>query len=204
MKGGEYIDSRIDHPCPICSYNGGLDMSVHIDEIPYFGEHTQVTLACESCGWRKTDFIPAESRGPTGHRLIVNSEHLSARVIRSSSCTVRIPILGLEVEPGSAASGYVSNVEGVFVRFRDTMMMMQRGHDPDIDASEDLEKIHQILTVLEQVLSGEEAEIDLILLDPLGHSGILHADTETWPLSEEEVDALAIGPEIPVFEVGKD
>ena len=67
MKGGEYIDSRIDHPCPICSYNGGLDMSVHIDEIPYFGEHTQVTLACESCGWRKTDFIPAESRGPTGH-----------------------------------------------------------------------------------------------------------------------------------------
>ena len=51
---------------------------------------------------------------------------------------VRIPVLGLEVEPGSAASGYVSNVEGVFIRFRDTMMMMQRGHDPDIDASEDL------------------------------------------------------------------
>ena len=179
-------------------------MSVHIDEIPYFGEHTQVTLACESCGWRKTDFIPAESRGPTGHRLIVNPEHLSARVIRSSSCTVRIPTLGLEVEPGSAASGYVSNVEGVFIRFRDTILMMKRGHDSENDSPEDLEKIHQILSILEQVLSGEEVEIELILLDPLGHSGILHGDSETWSLNKEEVDELAIGPEIPVFEVGKE
>ncbi|MEC8979582.1 MAG: ZPR1 zinc finger domain-containing protein [Candidatus Thermoplasmatota archaeon] len=204
MKGGEHIDSRIDHPCPICSHADGLLMTVHIDEIPYFGEHTQVTLACESCGWRKTDFIPAEARGPTGHRLIVNSEHLDARVIRSSSCTVRIPALGLEVEPGSAASGYVSNVEGVFIRFRDTMMMMERGHDPEYDATENLEKIQHILSILEQILSGEDCTMELILLDPLGHSGILHADTETWSLSEEEVDALAVGPEIPVFEVGKD
>ena len=179
-------------------------MTVHIDEIPYFGEHTQVTLACEACGWRKTDFIPAEARGPTGHRIIVNQEHLGSRVIRSSSCTVRIPELGLEVEPGSAASGYVSNVEGVFIRFRDTMLMMERGHNPEIDASDDLGKIRQILDVLERILSGEECSMELILLDPLGHSGILHADTETWTLNVEEIDELAVGPEVPVFEVGKD
>ena len=84
------------------------------------------------------------------------------------------------------------------------MMMMERGHDPEYDATENLEKIHHILSILEQILSGEDCTMELILLDPLGHSGILHADTETWSLSEEEVDALAVGPEIPVFEVGKD
>ena len=82
--------------------------------------------------------------------------------------------------------------------------MMERGHDPESDASDDLGKIRQILDVLERILSGEECSMELILLDPLGHSGILHADTETWTLNEEEIDELAVGPEIPVFEVGKD
>ena len=37
-------------------------MIAHIDEIPYFGEHTQVTVMCHSCGWKQTDFIPAEGQ----------------------------------------------------------------------------------------------------------------------------------------------
>ena len=38
-------------------------MLAHTEEIAYFGEHTQVTLTCPACGWRQTDFIPAEARG---------------------------------------------------------------------------------------------------------------------------------------------
>ena len=41
---------------------------------------------------------------------------LDARVIRSSSGTLRIPELGVDIEPGFASESYISNVEGVLDR----------------------------------------------------------------------------------------
>ena len=66
-------------------------MIAHVEEIPYFGEHTQVTVMCHSCGWRQTDFIPAEGKKAGAWSIVVRStDTLSARVIRSSSCTVKV------------------------------------------------------------------------------------------------------------------
>ena len=56
------MESTIDVSCIICGFGGGLTMLAHTEEIAYFGEHTQVTLSCPGCGWRQTDFIPAEAR----------------------------------------------------------------------------------------------------------------------------------------------
>ena len=42
-------EQAIDLPCPICSSTGNVNMIAHIDEIPYFGEHTQVTILCHDC-----------------------------------------------------------------------------------------------------------------------------------------------------------
>ena len=85
------MESIIDQSCPICSSEKGLKLYVHISEIPYFGEHTQMTMMCDSCGWKNTDFIPAEGKKPGSWSLRINNvEHMSARVVRSSSCTIRI------------------------------------------------------------------------------------------------------------------
>jgi zinc finger protein len=102
-------------------------MIAHVDEIPYFGEHTQVTILCHDCGWRQTDFIPAEGKKAGGWSMVIDDEEkMRARVIRSSSCTVSIPELDLEVKPGSNATGYVSNVEGVLYRFQEIINMVER------------------------------------------------------------------------------
>lgn len=198
------MDSIIEHPCPICSSNDGLKMTVHIDEIPYFGEHTQITLACDSCGWRRTDFIPAESKGSVGNSILIGPDTLNARVIRGSNGTIRIPELGLEVEPGTASSGYISNVEGVLTRFRDTIQMLERSFDETKDPPEEKERIDFLLDALESSLSGEETKFSLVILDPMGHSGILHADTKEWILTDSEIDQLTLGPEIPILEVDSD
>ena len=55
-------EQAIEMPCPMCQGEGQLRMMAHVDEIPYFGEHTQVTVLCHACGWRQTDFIPAEAK----------------------------------------------------------------------------------------------------------------------------------------------
>ena len=191
----------LDITCPICHVEGQMAMMTHVDEIPYFGEHTQVTVLCHSCGWRQTDFIPAEGRKPGASSLIVSKpEHIRARVIRSSSCTVRLVELDLEVNPGTASTGYISNVEGVIDRFMDVIVMVTRqayAEDGEMDDIKRLQAMHT--TLLELKEDPIPTPVTLELLDPNGHSQILHEDAELRELTQEEMSKLPIGPEAPVF-----
>lgn len=186
-------------------------MIAHVDEIPYFGEHTQVTVQCHDCGWRQTDFIPAEGKKPGGCSLVIdNPDLLSARVVRSSSCTVRLPELDLQVNPGSNSTGYVSNVEGVLNRFVDIINLVKRGHEAELieeDSSESREELMGELSTLNEMLARIESlkgpkTIDAVtieLLDPHGHSLILHENTVERELTEAELRELPVGPDPAVF-----
>jgi len=191
----------VEIPCPICHVEGHVRMMTHIDDIPYFGEHTQVTVLCNSCGWRQTDFIPAEGRKHGASTLVISKpEHIRSRVVRSSSCTVRLVELDLEVKPGTASTGYVSNVEGVIDRFMDVIIMVTRqayAEDADLADIKTLQKMHT--TLLELKEDPIPTPITLQFLDPNGHSQILHEDAELRELSTEELEELPVGPEAPVF-----
>ena len=192
------MESTVEQPCPVCFSENGLTMIAHTSEIPYFGEHTQLTILCPSCGWKHTDFIPAEGKKPGAFSLnINNSEMLSVRIIRSSSCTVRISELGLEVEPGGATTGYVSNIEGVLNRFEDAIRLMYRQSKLS-NEKEIVENCEKLFEKIKQVKNGEKSVV-LTLLDPMGHSQILHKDAVARNLTEEEMEDLEVGPVIPVF-----
>jgi zinc finger protein len=208
-------EQPVDIPCPICSIPGKVFMIAHVEEIPYFGEHTQVTVMCHSCGWRQTDFIPAEGKKPGGWSLAIDSlETLSARVIRSSSCTIKVHELDLEVAPGSNATGYVSNVEGVLSRFKDIVLMVLRDIESELlgmaesDESDEaakaeaLEALGRLNEMVERIeTAGKEGSLPLTLelLDPHGHSMIMHDDATHRDLTEEELLALPVGPDPAVF-----
>ena len=196
------MESIIDQSCPICSSEKGLKLYVHISEIPYFGEHTQMTMMCDSCGWKNTDFIPAEGKKPGSWSLRINNvEHMSARVVRSSSCTIRIEEIGLEVEPGGNSSGYITNIEGVLNRFSDIVKMILR--QARRDGEETVENCMLLLEKIYQIKNGER-EVDMILLDPMGHSQILHDDAISRELLEDELSNLEIGNSVPVFDINSE
>ena len=188
-------EQSIDLPCPVCSSTGNVKMIAHIDEIPYFGEHTQVTIMCHDCGWRQTDFIPAEGKKAGGWTMVIDDEEqLRARVIRSSSCTVCIPELDLEVKPGSSSTGYVSNVEGVLNRFQEIINMVERDISHQFLAAEGQEREDlmeqlaslQHMTLTLSNLGGADADpLTLELLDPHGHSMILHPSAVERDLTDE-------------------
>lgn len=192
---------EIEIPCPICGVEGHVRMLTHIDEIPYFGEHTQVTVLCHECGWRQSDFIPAEGKKPGGWSLNISKpEHIRARVVRSSSCTIRISELDLEVSPGTSSSGYVSNVEGVIDRFMDVIVMVTRqayAEDSEIETIQRLQEMHT--TLLELKEEPIPRPLTLELLDPQGHSQILHSDAVGRELEPEEYEDLPVGPDPAVF-----
>ena len=188
------MESDVDMPCPICSKSGQLKMASHIDDIPYFGEHTQVTLLCNACGWRQTDFIPAEGKKPGASSLFIGGEdELRARVVRSSSCTISIPELELEVSPGTSNSGYVSNIEGVLNRFIQVVEMVLK----DLDDPTQVGAATRILLVLYEAKEGRGPGITVEFLDPRGHSMVLHENTVNRELTEEELESLPVGPEPP-------
>ena len=192
------MESTVEQPCPICFSDKGLTMIAHSSEIPYFGEHTQLTILCPSCGWRHTDFIPAEGKKPGAWSLEINNrDMLSVRIVRSSSCTVKISELGLEVEPGGATTGYVSNIEGVLNRFEDAIRLMYRQSKLS-NEEEIIENCERLLEKINQVKEGE-LNVMMILLDPMGHSQILHAEAVSRNLTEQELNDLEVGPSVPVF-----
>ena len=192
------MESTVEQPCPICFSEEGLTMIAHTSEIPYFGEHTQLTILCPSCGWKHTDFIPAEGKKPGAWSLdIEGSEMLSVRIIRSSSCTIRIEKLGLEVDPGGATTGYVSNVEGVLNRFEGAIQLMYR-QSISLQEQDIIDKCESLLEKINLVKSGDMA-VEIILLDPMGHSQILHSNAISRDLTSEELENLELGPSIPIF-----
>ena len=197
------MESSVEQSCPICGNENSLKMMAHSSEIPYFGEHTQITMSCNSCGWRVTDFIPAEGKKAGSWTLIVSStENISARVVRSSSCTVRIAELGLEVTPGSSSTGYISNVEGVLDRFASAIGTIRRQADVENDEVTKT-KCDELLSKIDMVKSGELV-VTLELLDPVGHSQILHEEAVSSEISDEDANELDPGPIYPVFDVSNE
>lgn len=206
------MESDISHPCPACGTPDALTMLSLTKEIPYFGEHTQVTLSCAECGWRQTDFIPAQEREPCAWSLEVNEPSmLAVRVVRGSSGTVRIPELGLEASPGNHSTGYVSNIEGVLQRFIDIIEMLLRQaardistDDPDRDSAErNQPQLQELLDTLCAVRAGESTQpLTVELLDPHGHSAILDDAAHSRPLTEDERVDLEVGPTALILDLG--
>lgn len=202
-------EQSVNIPCPICSIEGEVKMIAHIDEIPYFGEHTQVTVLCNSCGWRQTDFIPAEGKKSGAWKLIIdNPEKLLARVVRSSSCTVKIEELDLVVNPGGNSTGYVSNVEGVMNRFVNVINMVLRDVQNEAlqhaaegieETMQAIDKLETMLNTIESLKEDDSEPITLELLDPNGHSMIIHEDSMERELSDAELAELPVGPDPPVL-----
>lgn len=199
-------EQPVNIPCPICSAEGQLGMVANVDEIPYFGEHTQVTVLCHACGWRQTDFIPAEGKKAGAWKLVLDdTKKLRSRVVRSSSCTVRIKELDLEVMPGTNSTGYVSNVEGVLNRFVDIINMVRRDVERDLETdSEENEELLKARATLDSLLSsienaGDGSTFTLEFLDPHGHSMILDEDAVERELTVEELAELPVGPDPAVF-----
>ena len=144
--------------------------------------------------------------------MIDDSKQLKSRIVRSSSCTINIPELELQVNPGSSSTGYVSNVEGVLNRFLEVINMVMRDLQNDvsaslienqsIDLSETMKEINQLEAIMNRLTYiGEEGfePFTLELLDPHGHSMIIDDSAVERELTDEEIATLPTGPDPAVF-----
>jgi len=171
--------------CPQCQEE--LLLKAEELEIPYFGRVLILTLSCPGCRYHYSDTFILDEHSPTRYALTIEGEEdLDARVVRSSSGTIKLPELGVVVEPGPACEAFISNIEGVLERVKDVLEMATGfGEREAVRARELLEKI-------EKIKKGEE-RVTVIIDDPQGNSAIISQKAKKEELTPEEASKLKRG-----------
>ena len=154
-------------PCAFCHENK-LTLTEQKKEIPYFGEVYVFSMSCENCKYHKADVECVETKEPSRYTLEVSSEEdLKIRIVKSSAGTVKIPHI-TTIEPGEAANGYVTNVEGILRRVKHAIEIAKEAAEDD----EEADKARNLLKKINKVLFGDE-KIKIIIEDPTGNSAII-------------------------------
>ena len=153
--------------CPVC-HEKTLTLLEMEREVPYFGKVAIFSMTCEGCKFHKADVECLEKNEPARYTVELSSEEdMKIRVIRSSEGTIKIPHLA-SIEPGPAANGYVTNVEGILNRIKHQLEAAR-------DAEEDLDEKQKYKNPLKKLIRiqwGQE-KAKLIVEDPTGNSAII-------------------------------
>ncbi|MBC7094498.1 ZPR1 zinc finger domain-containing protein [Thermococcus sp.] len=179
--------------CPICGGKNTLKALNYLHEIPYFGKVMESTIICEKCGYRNADVMLLEEKEPKMYTVKVEEEKdLFTRVVRSKSGTIELEEIGIKIEPGPASQGFVTNVEGVLERARETLLMAKNFKKEENDG-ESIKKIEEILNYIEGVKEGKKP-LTVRIMDPFGNSALIGEKVKSRVLTKEEVAKLSKGP----------
>lgn len=175
--------------CPVCAAE--MDFDWETQDIPHFGEAMLIAGVC-GCGYRHSDTILLNQKEPVRYTMEVSCpSDLNARVIRSTSGTIRVPELGIDVEPGPASEAYVSNIEGVLDRIMSVVEFATRS----AREAGDREKTNRGSEILDNLAKTREGQFNLtvVIEDPLGNSAINSEKAVRCALTDEEIAGLKTG-----------
>lgn len=175
--------------CPACGREIKILSTVY--DVPYFGKILLTSISCE-CGFKHADSIITEIKDPVRYTITINRDNLFTKVIRSTSGTIRIPELGVDIEPGPASNAFITNLEGVLARIEDIVQMAKRWNSED---REKVDRCNQILEIISRTKDGN-GKLTLILEDPFGNSAIISDDVFVEKMPEHQAEKLKKGMSI--------
>lgn len=163
----DIVETLPGQPCPMCNTKN-LTLTQTETEVPYFGKLLVFGMHCTKCNYHKSDVEALEQKEAAKFTLeVCDKNDLNARIIRSSEGLVKIPHVG-NIEPGVNAEGFVTNVEGLLLKFKQQIEHIRDTAEDD----EDKKKAKNLLKKLQKVLWGEE-KIKITIEDPSGNSAII-------------------------------
>jgi len=168
----EQSNSLAGQLCPMCGKKT-LTLTESNMEVPFFGNTFVFTMNCATCKYRKSDIEAEQQKEPCKYTFEVNGkEDLNVRVVKSAEATVKIPHVGT-MEPGPASEGFITNVEGIIVKFKEQIEHLKNDEE-DEDARK---KAKNLLKKIQKVLWGDE-KLKIIIEDPSGNSAIISDKAE--------------------------
>ena len=187
--------------CPVCAQSCTVNMKQV--NIPHFKEVIIMATVCDHCGYRTSDVKTGGEIPLKGKRITLKAqtkEDLSRDILKSETCTLHSPELGLEVQSGTLG-GRFTTVEGLITQVRDQL----RGQVFDTDdptfaagaetikagdsmATTEKAKWNEFFAKIEDALNNK-FPFTIVLEDPLANSFVqLTDDDKDTQVVEEEYD----------------
>jgi len=153
--------------CPACGKNT-LTLVETQRDIAFFGKVFIYSMDCSACGFHKADVESEKGGQPVKITFeVAKEDDLRVRVIKSSTATVKLPRI-TTIEPGPAANGYVTNIEGILNRVRVQLENVRDNSEDDDDRN----KAKSLLKKLRRIMWQEETLV-ITIEDPEGNSAII-------------------------------
>lgn len=162
----EYVTGET---CPIC-HQKTLTLMESEKEVPYFGQVYIFSMDCSNpeCRYHKADLEAVNKNPPAKFVIEINNEEdMKIRVVKSSTATIKIPYI-TTIEPGPAANGYVTNIEGILNRVKHQLENVRDNSDDE----DDRKKAKNMLKKIQKIMWGQETT-KITLEDPEGNSAII-------------------------------
>ena len=166
------IETLEGQECPIC-HTKNHTLIEQEREIPYFGRVYLFSMTCSSCKYHKADVEAAEQHEPMQYSVEISSEDdMNIRVVKSAEGTVKIPHM-ITMEPGTAAQGFITNVEGLLRRAKQAIETAKNNAEDKADQK----KAKNMLKKLQKVMWGQD-KLKIIIVDKTGNSAIISDKAE--------------------------
>ncbi|MFH4974428.1 hypothetical protein AB6A40_001137 [Gnathostoma spinigerum] len=162
---------RFPTNCPACG--APVETCMKPTDIPYFSTVIIMSTVCEKCGHRTNEVKSGNSVRDRGCKLVLSIEEVidfSRDVLKSDTCMLSIPEVGLDVGAG-ALCGRFTTVEGIIMSMRDQLKNEGRFLLGDSASNEESDKFANFLREFDDILSLKR-KVHLILDDPAGNSYI--------------------------------
>ncbi|XP_050061958.1 zinc finger protein ZPR1 [Aphis gossypii] len=157
-------------PCPNCQ--AICETNMKVTDIPYFKQVVIMATVCEECGYRTNEVKPGGGIEKQGLQITVkvsSPEDLNRDILKSETCSLRIPQLDFEVGALSL-SGRFTTIEGLinslYEQLKDTATAFYSG---DSQSGSVIEKTEKFLAKLNNIKTCKMS-VDIILTDPAGNS----------------------------------
>ncbi|KAI4200378.1 MAG: hypothetical protein LQ346_002388 [Caloplaca aetnensis] len=185
-------------PCPGCTRSAHLNLQLL--NIPYFKEVIVSAVMCTECNYRSSDVKTGGEVPAKGKKIFLQvreQEDLRRDILKSESCCVTIPEVGVEVQPGTMG-GRFTTVEGLLTQIRDDLKSTlfdvddEEGKGGDSMTAEKKDGWDKFFKMIEKAIKGD-MEYTILLEDPLANSYVqsLTAPDPDPRIREEEYERSA-------------
>ena len=188
-EDNEILFEDLKIKCPVCKSSNTQTIQ-KIIEIPYFPNLWLFTFRCKDCYYKHSDFINLNVSEPMRYIYHADSkEDYTTKIVRAANGTIRIPQLGVIIEPGQNADGFINNIEGILREVQGKAKFLLENEKDDRKKETIKNYIRLIDQYIEQFLP-----LDIIVEDPFGNSIIVpydEAKLKRIKLSKKEAEKLS-------------
>ncbi|XP_071957495.1 zinc finger protein ZPR1-like [Antedon mediterranea] len=151
--------------------NSPLETHMKLVNIPHFKEVVIMASHCESCGDRSNEVKAGGGIEPQGTEITLNITDpidLNRDVLKSETCTLKIPSLEFELCSGTLG-GKFTTLEGLLTDVKGQLSQINTFKLGDSSQPSDNVKMKEFLEKLDKIISGQ-SNVSIILDDPAGNS----------------------------------